>query len=200
MNKKKKDLVFVYPFKNQKEEAEKEKMDFVVSSYISDKGTKIERTQTTFTEGGYTRLVLKETVYLKNESDDKKLGEVLSLRPQEQVKREKYLVFNVTLDAKGVMFMTKKDNPKEVAKFNENEAKVILYFYELSKVVLKDAPKDLDYIYSTKGSLRIATVKINRKFAYAFKSIKNEKEKKLMSGDNRKDYSFNPYIRLNILK
>lgn len=199
MNKKKKEPVFVYPFKNQKEEESKERMDFVVSSYISDRGTKIERIQTTFTDGGYTRLVLKETVYLKNDDDGKKLGEVLSLRPQEQVKREQYLVFDVAIDAKGVMTMTKKDNPKEVAKFNENEAKVILYFYELTKVILAKAPKDLNHIYSTKESLRMATIKINRKFASAFKSIVNLQEKKLMSGDNRKDYTFNPYIRLNII-
>ena len=199
MNKKKKDPVFVYPFKNQKEEENKERMDFVVSSYISDRGTKVERIQTTFTDGGYTRLVLKETVYLKNDSEGKKLGEVLSLRPQEQVKREHYLVFDVTIDAKEVMFMTKKDNPKEVAKFNENEAKVILYFYELNKVILKNAPKDLNHIYSTEESLRMAIVKINRKFASAFKSIVNTQEKKLMSEKSRKDYSFDPYIRLNVI-
>ena len=103
------------------------------------------------------------------------------------------------MDDKGAMRMVKKDNPKEFAEFNKNEAKVILHFYKLSNVVLEKAPKDLDHIYKNKETIRMSIIKINRKFSYAFKSLNNKYEKKLMSGTSRKNYSFNSYIRLNTI-
>jgi aminopeptidase C len=109
------------------------------------------------------------------------------------------MVFDVVVDAQGRMTMTKKDNPKEFAEFNKNEAKMILYFYRLNNVVLESVPKDLDFIYKNKQSTRMACIDINRKFSYGFKSLTSKEERKLISGDPRKNYSFNPYVRLNIV-
>ena len=197
MNKKKDDPQFKYPFENTKDEKDRQMFDFIISEYISDKGSKVKLTQTSFS-GGYRKIVLEETVYIKNTDAEKKLSDILHLKPQDQISREQYLVFDVSMDDKGAMRMVKKDNPKEFAEFNKNEAKVILHFYKLSNVVLEKAPKDLDFIYKNKDSLRMATIDINRKFSYGFKSL-NKDEKKLISGNPRNNYSFNPYIRLNII-
>ncbi len=198
MNKKKKAPEFINPFKDAQEEKERKFLDFVVADYVSEKGTRVKLTQTIFT-GGYRKLTLEETVYLKKTEADKKLSEILQLKPQDQIHREKYLVFDATIDAKGRMKMVRKDNPDESAEFNKNEAKVIMYFYRLNNVVLENAPKDLDFIYKNKDSVRQAQIDINRKFSYGFKSLTNKEERKLISGDPRKNYSFNPYVRLNII-
>ena len=198
MNKKKDDPQFKYPFKDVQEEKDRKILDVVIFEYISEKGSKVKLTQTMFS-GGYRKFALEETIYIKNTDAGKGLSDILQLKPQDQIHREQYLVFDVAIDTKGNMRMTKKDNPKEFAEFNKNEAKVILYFYELSNVVLEKAPKDLDFIYKNKETIRMSIIKINRKFSYAFKSLKNKHEKKLMSGTSRKNYSFNSYIRLNTI-
>lgn len=199
MNKKKKTPEFINPFKDAQEEKDRKFLDFVVADYVSEKGTRVKLTQTIFT-GGYRKITLEETVYLKKTEADKKLSEILQLKPQDQIHREQYLVFDVVIDAKGKMKMTKKDKPTEFAEFNKNEAKLIMYFYRLSNVVLENAPKDLDFIYKNKQSTRMAIIDINRKFSYGFKSLTSKEEKKLMSGDSRKNYSFNPYVRLNVVE
>lgn len=199
MNKKKVAPTFKYPFKDVAEEKDRQMLDNVRTEYISDKGSKVKLTETYYS-GGYRKLVLTETVYLKNSDKREKLSDVLELKPQNQIHREQYLVFNVSIGKDGKMTMVKKDSPKEIAEFNKNEAKVILYFYELNNVDLAKAPKDLDYIYKNKESVRMAKIDINRKFSYGFQSLKNKNEKYLIFGDSRKNYSFNSYIRLNILK
>jgi hypothetical protein len=146
-----------------------------------------------------TNCNLKRFLILSHAAKEK-LSDVLELKPQNQIHREQYLVFNVSIGKDGKMTMVKKDSPKEIAEFNNNEARVILYFYELNNVDLAKVPKDLDYIYKNKESVRMAKIDINRKFSYSFQSLKNKNEKYLISGDSRKNYSFNSYIRLNILK
>lgn len=198
MNKKKKVPEFINPFKDAQEEKDRKFADFVTAEYISEKGTKVKLTQTVFT-GGYRKFVLQETVYIKKTEADKKLSEILQLRPQDQVHREKYLVFDVTIDAKGKMKMVRKDNPSEFAEFNKNEARMIMYFYRLNTVVLENAPKDLDFIYKNKESVRLAKYDINKKFSYGFKSLVSKEENYLIAGKSRHNYWFNPYVRLNII-
>lgn len=199
MNKKKKVPEFINPFKDAQEEKDRKFADFVTAEYISEKGTKVKLTQTVFT-GGYRKFVLQETVYIKKTDADKKLSEILQLRPQDQVHREKYLVFDTTIDAKGKMKMVRKDNPSEFAEFNKNESKLIMYFYRLNTVVLENAPKDLDFIYKNKDSVRQAKIDINRKFTAGFPSLISEDENYLITGETRHDYWFNPYVRLNIVE
>lgn len=198
MNKKKKVPEFINPFKDAQEEKDRKFLDFVVANYVSEKGTRVKLTQTIYT-GGYRKLTLEETVYLKKTEADKKLSDILQLKPQDQIHREKYLVFDATIDAKGRMKMVRKDNPNESAEFNKNEAKVIQYFYRLNTVVLENAPKDLDFIYKNKASVRQAKIDINRKFAVGFPSLTKKEENYLIAGETRRDYWFNPYIRLNII-
>lgn len=197
MNKKRKVPVFNYPFESLSEEKDKEMLEIVDHEYISEKGSRIRVVQTLFS-GGYRKLTLTETIYVKNADGGKKLSDVLQLKPQDQIPREKYLVFDVGTTKKGAMRMTKKDSPKEFTEFNKNERSVILYFYELTRVALAKAPKDLDFIYKNEESLRMAIVKINRKFSFGFKSLKSKEEKKLIAGTG-KGYSFNSNIRLNTI-
>ena len=198
MNKKKKVPEFINPFKDAQEEKDRKFVDFVVADYVSEKGTRVKLTQTIFT-GGYRKLTLEETVYVKKTEEDKKLSEILQLKPQDQIHREKYLVFDVTIDTNGKMKMVRKDNPSEFAEFNKNEAKMIMYFYRLNNVVLENAPKDLDFIYKNKESVRLAKYDINKKFSYGFKSLMNKEENYLIAGKTRHNYWFNPYVRLNII-
>lgn len=198
MNKKKKVPEFINPFRDAQEEKDRKFLDFVVADYVSEKGTRVKLTQTIFT-GGYRKLTLEETVYVKKTEADKKLSEILQLKPQDQIHREKYLVFDVTIDTNGKMKMVRKDNPTEVAEFNKNEAKMIMYFYRLNNVVLENAPKDLDFIYKNKESVRLAKYDINKKFSYGFKSLMNKEENYLIAGKTRHNYWFNPYVRLNII-
>jgi hypothetical protein len=198
MNKKKKQPEFINPFKDAQEEKDRKFADFVFAEYVSEKGTKVKLTQTVFT-GGYRKFVLQETVYIKNTEANKKLSDILQLKPQDQIHREKYLVFDTTIDAKGKMKMVRKDNPSESAEFNKNETKMIMYFYRLNTVVLENAPKDLDFIYKNKQSVRQAKMDINRKFSTGFQSLVSKEENYLIAGETRRDYWFNPYVRLNII-
>jgi hypothetical protein len=198
MNKKKKQPEFINPFKDAQEEKDRKFADFVFAEYVSEKGTKVKLTQTVFT-GGYRKFVLQETVYIKKTEADKKLSDILQLKPQDQIHREKYLVFDTTIDTKGKMKMVRKDNPTEFAEFNKNEAKMIMYFYRLNTVVLENAPKDLDFIYKNKQSVRQAKMDINRKFSTGFQSLVSKEENYLIAGETRRDYWFNPYVRLNII-
>jgi hypothetical protein len=198
MNKKKKQPEFINPFKDTQEEKDRKMVDFVMAQYVSDKGSKIKLTQTVFT-GGYRKFVLEETVYIKNTEVDKKLSDILDLKPQDQIRREKYLVFDAIIDDTGKMKIVRKDNPSEFAEFNKKESKMIMHFYRLNTVVLENAPKDLDFIYKNKESVRQAKIDINRKFIYAFPTLISEEENYLITGETRHDYWFNPYVRLNII-
>ena len=193
MNKKKKEPVFLYPFKDKHEEEDKHMMEHVASEYISDKGTKVKLTQTYYS-GGYRKLVLEETVYVKNSDTDKRLSDTLHLRPHNQVKTEKYFIIDIDKNPKGGILMT-RENINEPIPFNINEMEVILYFHEKGNGSLLKATKDIQ-VYKNEKTLLDAINRINRRFKTGFCLSKNDN---LISGKQREDYSFNEFVRFNFI-
>lgn len=195
MNKKKKEPEYIYPFKDAKHEADEKFMDIVMmNDVISEKGSKIRLVKTDF-NNGYMKFSLTETVYVSKKGMPNKLSEILHLMPQDQIRREKYLVFDISTDKKGNMLMVKKDNPTERVEFSKNYAELIKYFYRLSSVTLEDVSADLG-TYKNDESVRQATIKINRKFSANF-TIPKECGTKLIEGETRHGYWFNRYVHLN---
>ncbi|MEI8174920.1 MAG: hypothetical protein WCG28_03150 [bacterium] len=193
MNKKKKKPELFYPFKDKEQEETNKQFIFVRSRFISDKGTDVKLEQTNY-RGKYRKLVLTETVYLKENDSDNKLSDTLYLRPFDQVHTNKYLVFNATIDKDRVMYMTRENMINGEAKFNVNEANLILYFYDHPNVSLLEA--SIDSAVYTGESVRITINKINSKFRALLGLTKKDK---LISGDKGKKYSFNNNIRLNVV-
>ncbi len=195
MNKKKKKPELFYPFKDKEHEESNKQLDFVRSKFISDQGSEVKLVQTHY-RGKYRKLVLTETLYLKDEGSNKKLSELLYLRPSNEVHTNKYLVFNATIKKEGIMHMTRENIVGKIAEFNKNETRLILYFYKRPSVSLEEAAVDSMQAYSGEGSVRTILHRINSKFTSLLALPPKDK---LIFGDQGKAYAFDKNIRLNIV-
>lgn len=196
MNKKAKKPRFTYPFKDA--EHEKSSVRFIVKrqNMISDRGSRVELTETDY-KGGWHKLELKETIYIKNDSN-KNLGELLYLRPHDQVRMKKLLDFVVSINTDGGMFLTRRDYADKPLEFTSDQLAIIHLFYEHRSVTLEDAIHNLG-TYKNAESLRQTIRKMNRRIIGWFKLTKKDEFIKGTFYKNRDGYSFNPNIRLEFL-
>jgi hypothetical protein len=193
MNKKRKEPEFIYPFRDAEDEASRKMWDMTRTKYVSKRGTQVSLVETLY-NAKYRKVVLTETVYIKVGGPEQRLGEILTLRPYDQVRRKKLIFLEGSIDRKGSLRLEKNNVIGKVAEFNPNETRLIMFFYEHREVPLVKVPRELGY--TTETSVRSALIKINREISGALGSHKSFK---LVSGDQGKGYSFNPDIRLDIV-
>ena len=196
MNKKRQKPKFKYPFKDKDHEESCKFLDFKRMDMVSDRNTKVELTETVH-KGGYRKIELKETLYIKK-GNNKKLGDILYLRPFDQVRLEKLLDFVVHITKDEKIFMTRKNISKEALEFRSKSQSIIRLFYERKDVTLEDAVKILG-TYKNEQSLRQTIIKINRSVISHFKLTKKDDLIKGNFNRNNKGYSFNPNIRLEFI-
>jgi hypothetical protein len=201
MNKKVKKPEFKYPFKDKDHEESCKRFDMPRMRIVSDRGSKVELTQTEY-KGGWHKIELKETIYIQNDSG-KKLGELLHLRPYDQVRLRKLLDFAAHINLDGNMFVTRKDYASKPIEFNKNQRAVIELFYERKGVTLEDAVELLQRMhgngYKDIDSLRQMIRRINEKIIAGFHLTKKDE---LITGTfdkKRSGYSFNPNIRFEFI-
>ena len=201
MNKKKKQSEFIYPFKDAEQEEASKHFDFRRQRMVSERGSRVELTQTEY-KGGWHKLELKETLYIKGNTN-KKLGELLYLRPYDQVRLKKLLDFVAHIGKDGNMLVSRKDYATKPLEFNANQRGVIELFYENRSVTLEDAVDLLKRMhgkgYKDVDSLRQMIRRINEKIINAFGLTPKDK---LITGTfhkNRDGYSFNPNIRFEFI-
>lgn len=199
MNKKVKKPDLLYPFKDKNHEDASKRFDMRRMNIISDRGSRVELVQTIYA-GGIRKLELKETLYLKKEEGGKKLGEILYLRPYDQVRLKKHLDFVANINKNGEMFITREGTVGKIAQFNNDQRALIMCFYESKNISLNNALALIKNRtrrgYTTPESLRATIIKINRKIIGIFKLTQKDK---FISGKTRHAYSFNPNIRLKII-
>lgn len=196
MNKKVKKPKFEYPFKDPGHEKASERFSIRRQDIVSDRGTRVELTQTEYA-GGWHKLELKETLYFKKDSG-KKLGEILYLRPYDQMRLKKLLDFVVSVNKDGKAFLSRKNYAKELLEFTPDQLAIIRLFYERRSVTLEDAVHILG-TYKNTASLRQTIIKVNRRIIGAFKLTGKDEFVKGTFYKNRDGYSFNPNIRLEFI-
>lgn len=199
MNKKVEKPEFTYPFTDKEHEESLKFLDIRRMNMVSQRGSKVELTETMYHSSKYHKLELKETIYIKK-SESKNLGEILYLRPYDQVKGQKYLVFVVNIKKDGKVYFARERILEKVAEVSNDQWMIIKTFYESKNVSLEDALETISShtggVYNTTGSLRSTINKINRKIKSAFKLTEKDK---MISGEQGSGYSFNPHIRLNVI-
>lgn len=196
MNKKVKKPQFEYPFKDKEHEKASERFSIRRQDIVSGRGTRVELTQTEYA-GGWHKLELKETLYFKKDSG-KKLGEILYLRPYDQMRLKKLLDFVVSVNKDGKAFLSRKNYAKELLEFTPDQLAIIRLFYERRSVTLEDAVHILG-TYKNTASLRQTIIKVNRRIIGAFKLTGKDEFVKGTFYKNRDGYSFNPNIRLEFI-
>lgn len=196
MNKKVKKPQFAYPFKDSEQEEASKRFVFRRQNMVSNRGSRVELTETYY-KGGWSKLELKETVYIKNDLG-KKLGDLLHLRPYDQVRIKKFLDFIVSINKAGKMFLTRKDYADKPLEFTSDQRAIIHLFYEHRSVTLEDAIRILG-TYKNAESLRQTIHKMNRRIVGCFKLTEKDEFIKGNFYKNRDGYSFNPNIRLEFL-
>lgn len=196
MNKKVKKPRFEYPFKDAAHEESCKRFDIRRQNMVSDRGTRVELTQTEYA-GGWHKLELKETLYFKKDSG-KKLGEILYLRPYDQMRLKKLLDFVVSVNKDGKAFLSRKNYAKESLEFTPDQLAIIRLFYERRSVTLEDGVYILR-TYKNVESLRQTIHKMNRRIVAWFKLTEKDEFIKGTFHKNRDGYSFNPNIRLEFI-
>lgn len=196
MNKKAKKPKFAYPFRDEEHEEASKFWDVRRMDIVSNRGSKVTLIETVYA-GGHRKLEFKEIIYIKK-NETKKLGELLYLRPYDQVRMKKLLDFTASIDMKDKMSLTRNGYAAKPLVFTPDQAAVIQLFYERRGVTLDDAVEILG-TYKNAASLRQTIIKINRRILGAFKLTAKDEFIKGNFHKNRDGYSFNPNIRLEFL-
>jgi hypothetical protein len=196
MNKKAQKPEFEYPFKDAEHEELCKRFDIRRQDIISDRGSRVELTQTEY-KGGWHKIELRETLYFQKDND-KKLGELLYLRPCDQMRLKKLLDFVVSINKDGKAFLSRKSHAKEPLEFTPDQLAIIRLFYEQRSVTLEDGVRILRK-YKNTESLRQTIHKMNRRIVAWFKLTGKDEFIKGTFHKTRKGYSFNPNIRLEFI-
>lgn len=196
MNKKVRKQEFNYPFRDADHEEASKRFVIRRQNIVSNRGSKVELNQTEYA-GGWHKLELKETIYIKSGSG-KKLGDILYLRPHDQMRMKKLLDFVVSIDKDGTMFLTRKGYAEKALEFTPDQRAIVRLFYERKDVTLDDAVAILGS-YKNPQSLRQTIRKINHRVIGAFKLTAKDEFITGTFNKNRSGYSFNPNIRLEFI-
>jgi len=196
MNKKAKKPKFQYPFTDKEHEESCKFLTARLMNTVSDKGSRVELTETVYT-GGYRKIELKETLYIKKK-DMNNFGEVLYLRPYDQIRMKKLLDFVVLVQRNGKMFLSRKGLLDRPLEFTPDQQAIFRLFYERRGVTLEDAIEILG-TYTSTESLRQTIRKMNRRIIGWFKLTSKDEFINGTFHKNRSGYSFNPNIRLEYI-
>lgn len=196
MNKKAKKPKFEYPFKDARHEEASKRFVVRRQNMVSDRGSKVELSQTEYV-GGWRKIELKETVYVKKD-EPRKLGDIMYLRPYDQMRMKKLLDFVASTGKGGKTFLTRKEYAHAPLDFTRDQWALIRLFYEHRSVTLDDAVRILG-TYKNAASLRQTIIKINRRVVGAFRLSRKDEFIKGNFHKNRDGYSFNPNVRLEFL-